>query len=712
MGFVVHFRGRVTDVQWQGFDPGPSPPSLFPAVPHLSSHFVLLIALLPGHPPKPPGSFRLHLSYLPASILPNPAISPPGSATRSKGAEKTEKAKEGMVRLVVVRRCRTSGSAQSWSKRCSRRTVTYEASVRANCSAESFDAWATYAGRKLDLVSLGFADDKRGERFKEGLTIERQELPAWPAVNEALRPELVGVVAPEVEAAVHEVDAVADVRAGGDVDRRGAVGSAAEGQRGVALRSSRVEGHNGVQAQDLVDGVLQVLAAFQCRKRDVGRVLVRAEGLEDGRAELGEDFGVAGEQVEEPGEQAGGGVSAGEEDVEELGAQLDRVARLLSQCLEENVAFFFTGFALLLLLGGAFLQRQIYIVRDELVDHSVVLAEFKAGDQPVEVAHAEALREPFLRRIKVDAEGMLVRGLSLVTRLEAGLGQLTVDALTEQKLAGGGVSAGEEDVEELGAQLDRVARLLSQCLEENVAFFFTGFALLLLLGGAFLQRQIYIVRDELVDHSVVLAEFKAGDQPVEVAHAEALREPFLRRIKVDAEGMLVRGLSLVTRLEAGLAIRLHGQNLQQVLDVGLFQLQVADLVTHEVGPEQRPRMRPRLPVLDEDAVAQGRQHVAAARRPQMEVVELRGQHGLDVLGVGGEILRGAEHVDARGGAHTAECLGARPVPFKQEIGKKAFPVRGGDLEDVLEPQEATVECTNSSTSEFLCLFCLRVSIMS
>nr|POE84296.1 hypothetical protein CFP56_79599 [Quercus suber] len=96
----------------------------------------------------------------------------------------------------------------------------------------------------------------------------------------------------------------------------------------------------------------------------------------------------------------------------------------------------------------------------------------------------------------------------------------------------------------------------------------------------------------------------------------------------------------------------------------------------------------------------------------MEVVELRGQHGLDVLGVGGEILRGAEHVDARGGAHTAECLGARPVPFKQEIGKKAFPVRGGDLEDVLEPQEATVECANSSTSEFLCLFCSRVSIMS
>ena len=57
--------------------------------------------------------------------------------------------------------------------------------------------------------------------------------------------------------------------------------------------------------------------------------VVGAEGGDDGGAEFGEDLWVAEELVEEPGEEGSGGVAAGEEDVEELCAQLVWVSSLL-----------------------------------------------------------------------------------------------------------------------------------------------------------------------------------------------------------------------------------------------------------------------------------------------------------------------------------------------------------------------------------------------
>ena len=74
------------------------------------------------------------------------------------------------------------------------------------------------------------------------------------------------------------------------------------------------------------------------------RVVVGAEGVEDGLAELGEDFGVAEQLVEEPGQQGRGGVAAGQKDVEHLGAELDGVAGLLRERVEEDVVFLLVAF--------------------------------------------------------------------------------------------------------------------------------------------------------------------------------------------------------------------------------------------------------------------------------------------------------------------------------------------------------------------------------
>ncbi len=139
---------------------------------------------------------------------------------------------------------------------------------------------------------------------------------------------------------MHDVDRVVDFRVFGDEDRTLTIGSTTAGECSVFVRAAPVTWYHGPEAEGLVEAVLQVLRTLQGAKGNVSGVLVGAEGVDDGLTEFCEDFGVAQELVEEPGEQRGGCVAAGEEDVEHLSTEFFGVAGLLCESFEEDIFLF------------------------------------------------------------------------------------------------------------------------------------------------------------------------------------------------------------------------------------------------------------------------------------------------------------------------------------------------------------------------------------
>ena len=71
---------------------------------------------------------------------------------------------------------------------------------------------------------------------------------------------------------------------------------------------------------------MEVCTVLELRERYI--VGIRAEGGDDCGAQVGEGGGVAGEKVEEPGKERGGGVAACAEDVESFGAEDEGVGSL------------------------------------------------------------------------------------------------------------------------------------------------------------------------------------------------------------------------------------------------------------------------------------------------------------------------------------------------------------------------------------------------
>lgn len=224
-----------------------------------------------------------------------------------------------------------------------------------------------------------------------GSTVERQKLPARSFTDESLRFELESVLAPEVLAPVHDVDGVVDRLAGRNEDGGCAVGTAATGEGGGFLGLTTISRDNSPETEDFVEGVLEVLAGFKGGKGDIRRVVVSAKCLDDGLAELGEDFWVAKELVEGPGEEGCGCVAAGEQDVQELGAEFDGVAGLLCKGFEEDVFLLLALTFFYFLLGGTFLQGEVHVVLDEVVDHLVVDLVFWWTVNPMEVDETELM---------------------------------------------------------------------------------------------------------------------------------------------------------------------------------------------------------------------------------------------------------------------------------------------------------------------------------
>jgi hypothetical protein len=108
--------------------------------------------------------------------------------------------------------------------------------------------------------------------------------------------------------------------------------------------------------------MLEVGAALEGGKGDVLRVVVGAELFDDSGAEFLEDLGVADEFVHEPREQRGRGIAAGEQDVQELGAELDGVAGLGCKLFQEDVALLVVAFFGEFLAAGRLAQGQVDVV--------------------------------------------------------------------------------------------------------------------------------------------------------------------------------------------------------------------------------------------------------------------------------------------------------------------------------------------------------------
>lgn len=130
------------------------------------------------------------------------------------------------------------------------------------------------------------------------------------------------------------------------------VRAAANRERRVRRRDAVVFGRGRIEALDFVEGGAQVGEGFE---------LGHAGGQGDAGAvdlvlEFAEDVGALGEGEEEAGEVGLGGVAAGEQDVEEFGAESGAVLAGFDDVGEEGVAF----------VGGVG-----FLVCDGVFDHAV-----------------------------------------------------------------------------------------------------------------------------------------------------------------------------------------------------------------------------------------------------------------------------------------------------------------------------------------------------
>jgi hypothetical protein len=181
-------------------------------------------------------------------------------------------------------------------------------------------------------------------------------------------------------------------------------------------------------------------------------------------------------------------------------------------------------------------------------------------------------------------------------------------------MCGRGVAPGEQDVEQLGAQLDGVSSLSHQSVKEDVLLS----VLLPVLGLG--QSEPDKVVDKVVDNLARVTELLGVVKPVEVREADAVGEASLGSIKgrrqpgvhaahlaalvageeleLTVDGLAKEELSGYVEGEAeevGLEINLvdpavgcdHGlQQPHQVLNVCFLEFEVADLVSGELGTEQ------------------------------------------------------------------------------------------------------------------------------
>ncbi|KAI7180581.1 hypothetical protein KC360_g170 [Hortaea werneckii] len=167
-------------------------------------------------------------------------------------------------------------------------------------------------------ILLAETDARAGGERREGEPAPDRTT-AVVGILPAFRAELQRVVAPEVGPPVHGVDVPEHLLALPDRDGAGPLRSAAHGQHGVPDRDAGVERDGLVEAQGLVEDVLDVPAGFQGGE-------VEGSGF---RLLRGCHRGREGRRHETAELVAAGCVAAGEEDAEGLVSEFGFVLELL-----------------------------------------------------------------------------------------------------------------------------------------------------------------------------------------------------------------------------------------------------------------------------------------------------------------------------------------------------------------------------------------------
>lgn len=187
--------------------------------------------------------------------------------------------------------------------------MVYEAEVRANCSIKensSTSASNHYVGKEMKKGATdGF---KRTTNTFPGSATKGNKFHAWSAIFPALGAEHARVRAPYIRALSQRIRGNKHALPLRNENWFLSIRAAAARESCVFKTDTLHDGEDGCHTEGLVDAVMEVCAILKLRKRYI--LGVRAEGGEDCGAQVREGGGVAGEEVEEPGEKGGGGVAA------------------------------------------------------------------------------------------------------------------------------------------------------------------------------------------------------------------------------------------------------------------------------------------------------------------------------------------------------------------------------------------------------------------
>lgn len=152
------------------------------------------------------------------------------------------------------------------------------------------------------------------------------------ASDPALRPERLDVIAPNVLPVIGRVRVQSDDSAFRHKNRRRAVRASAAGENGVSDCGAGDTAGRPLEAQRLEQHVFEEREGFQGFEGQ--GAIAQGQSL---LAEFSPHVGFAGEVKEDVGESDAGAVAGGEEDVEDLEAQVDGVADLFGHFVDEDV---------------------------------------------------------------------------------------------------------------------------------------------------------------------------------------------------------------------------------------------------------------------------------------------------------------------------------------------------------------------------------------
>lgn len=286
-----------------------------------------------------------------------------------------------------------------------------------------------------DVTSLG--QGKLLANADTRATVEGKEFPSDTAADPAVRLELGGILTPDVLATVQDVGAVENGLTLLDVDGVLGIRATTNGQASVLGSVAGIDRQRREETQTLAHDVLEELTRLEVGEAEAVGVFVGAKGLDDVAAESGKDFRVSGEEKHCPGEKRGGGVAAGEENVEELRAKFKRVLGGGSEGVEEDVGRI-RIFSLLLVLG---LKGTGNTLVDKSVNLLAALLELLGIVQEAETRDTDTLGKVPLGVVKVLGE----IGGEGTRRFTLKGSKLAVARLSEEHLGGGIQGQAEED---------------------------------------------------------------------------------------------------------------------------------------------------------------------------------------------------------------------------------------------------------------------------